>query len=89
MNIPKGGRGHKVPYESKVKKIPEPILDEVEKLIDRFYSQEPIPESLDRDKLIQLAQNVLLENKTRKLSTKGCFERFLQSICSDKSIRLQ
>lgn len=36
MLLPKGGRGHKVPYETRIIRVPAPVLDEVEAIANRY-----------------------------------------------------
>lgn len=92
MHVYKGGRGVKAPYKSKVVRVPEPILGEVERLIECFYSQ--IPNSVENNRLIQAdeavfrAREILTKNQTSKRSTKVCLEKLLQSLYGDKSINL-
>ena len=90
MHIPKGGRGIKVPYNSKVVRVPEPILGEVQKLIDGFYSEI----SLDSNRMVEAgeaitkAREILDQNKISKRSTKICLEKLLQFLYSDNTINL-
>lgn len=90
MHVYKGGRGIKAPYSSKVVRIPEPILGNVEKLIDSFYSNNSIEDKklVTPDKAIELAKDILAQNQTSKRSTKVCLEKLLQSLYGDKSINL-
>jgi regulator of replication initiation timing len=34
---PKGGRGHTVPYRSHSLKVPEPVLEQVREMVDRYH----------------------------------------------------
>jgi chromosome segregation ATPase len=34
---PKGGRGHTVPYRSHSLKVPEPLLEQVREMVDRYH----------------------------------------------------
>jgi hypothetical protein len=91
MAIPKGGRGYKVSYNSKVMRIPEPILDEVNKLLDNFYNLDTDPlrnYQLDSDVALSEARKILEQNKTSKRSTKVCLEKLLQVIYADISLKL-
>jgi hypothetical protein len=36
MIQPRGGRGHKVPYEQTHVRVPLPVLDKVKRIIDRY-----------------------------------------------------
>ena len=87
----KGGRGVKAPYVSKVLRIPEPILDDVERLLENFYSgsDDPLKDySLDSTAATQQAREILERNKVSKRSTKHCLEKLLQVIYADISITL-
>lgn len=91
MSKYKGGRGVKAPYSSKVLRIPEPILDDVEKLLDNFYNgiDDPLKNySLDSTVATEQARQILEQNKTSKRSTKVCLEKLLQVIYADISINL-
>jgi hypothetical protein len=95
MNIHKGGRGIKAPYSSKVIRVPEPILSEVEKLVTSFYSQDckdcgqaNKKELVKSDNAIILAREILEQNKISKRSNKHCLEKLLQVLYNDKSINL-
>lgn len=91
MHKYKGGRGLKAPYTSKAVRIPSPILDDVEKMLDNFYNgiDDPIKNySLDSSVAIEQAKEILEQNKTSKRSTKVCLEKLLQVIYADISIKL-
>ena len=91
MNKHKGGRGVKAPYSSKVLRIPEPILEDVDRLLDNFYSGEDNPlknYSLDSTEATNQAKEILEQNKISKRSTKVCLEKLLQVIYADMSISL-
>lgn len=42
MNRPVGGRGKKAPYKTVVKRIPQPIEEKVEALIDNYINQSDV-----------------------------------------------
>jgi hypothetical protein len=91
MNKHKGGRGVKAPYSSKVLRIPEPILESVESLLDDFYNGADNPlknYSLDSTVATAQAKEILEQNKISKRSTKVCLEKLLQVIYADISIKL-
>ncbi len=91
MNKHKGGRGVKAPYSSKVIRIPEPIMDDVERLLEDFYSGSENPlrnYSLDSARAIEQAREIIDQNKVIKRSTKYCLEKLLQVIYADISITL-
>lgn len=99
MPINKGGRGKKSPYTTKVVRIPDPLLERVEKLVNEFYLNEKSSddESLLEDhnknnqnteKTINYALDILAQNKVSKKSTKYCLEKLLQVLYNDDSIKL-
>lgn len=91
MSKYKGGRGLKAPYESKTVRVPLPILDDVNRLLDNFYSgiDNPLKNySLDSTVAIEQAREILEHNKIGKRSTKHCLEKLLQTIYADISIKL-
>lgn len=99
MPINKGGRGKKSPYATKVVRIPDPLLQRVEELVNDFYSNE---KSTDDQSVLQnhiefkqdipsareYALNILTQNKVSKKSTKYCLEKLLQVLYNDDSINL-
>ena len=99
MPINKGGRGKKSPYTTKVVRIPDPILERVEKLANDFYLNEkstggtPVLEDHkeikhNTEKSINHALDILAQNKVSKKSTKYCLEKLLQVLYDDDSIKL-
>lgn len=99
MPINKGGRGKKSPYTTKVVRIPDPILERVEKLVNEFYLNEkstgeiPVLENHkeiehNTEKSINHALDILAQNKVSKKSTKYCLEKLLQVLYDDDSIKL-
>jgi len=91
MNIHKGGRGIKAPYDSKVVRVPEPLLDKVNTLLDDFYNgtDNPLKDySLDSTIALEQAREILDHNKIGKRSTKICLEKLLQVIYADITLKL-
>jgi hypothetical protein len=91
MDKHKGGRGVKAPYTSRTVRVPDPIREQVLKVIDSFYSEEVETKSsnvLETDEAIVKARQILIQNKTSKRSTQYCLEKLLQVIYSDSSINL-
>jgi hypothetical protein len=86
MEVHKGGRGKKAPYSTKVVRIPEPILDKVDKLVTSFYSVETPLEytSVNLQEAIEKAREILLSKKSAKIS----LEKLLQVLYNNKSIKL-
>jgi hypothetical protein len=99
MPINKGGRGKKSPYTTKVVRIPDPLLQRVEELVNDFYSQEKstddksvLENHIELNQNIEASKNyaldILAQNKVSKKSTKYCLEKLLQVLCNDDSIKL-
>jgi len=99
MPINKGGRGKKSPYPTTVKRIPDPLLERVEELINDFYSDEkstddqsvlknPLTNLKSIDESVTHALDILTQNKISKKSTKHCLEKLLQVLYNDDSIKL-
>ena len=87
----RGGRGNKVPWKSKVLRVPEPILEQVEGIIEDFYSPSNSVEKkglIKPDQAVLIAKEILVKNQTSKKSTKTCLEKLLQELYEDKSIIL-
>ena len=79
MNKPVGGRGQKAPYETRVMRVPEPIADIVQSLIDGYRNQvldnnsngnssNEAVKILTLNELIVLAKSVLRSKKSAKHS---------------------
>lgn len=99
MGIYKGGRGKKAPYPTKVIRVPDPLVSQVEKMVTDLYSDE---KSTDDKSVLQnhiefnqntehgkkSALDILAQNKISKKSTKYCLEKLLQVLYNDNSINL-
>ena len=73
MPINKGGRGKKADYETKVIRVPLPIVGEVETLIECFRDDlldEPFREDRSLDEAMIIASNILKSKKSAKESIK-------------------
>lgn len=91
MDKHKGGRGIKAPYASRTVRVPDPIREQVDKVIESFYNEAVGTEGnniLQADEAIVKARQILVTNKTSKRSTQYCLEKLLQVIYSDSSIKL-
>ncbi len=91
MDKHKGGRGVKAPYTSRTVRVPDPIREQVIRVIDSFYSEdvETVNNNiLQVDEAIVKAKQILVSNKISKRSTQICLEKLLQVIYSDSSIKL-
>lgn len=78
----KGGRGHKAPYETTHIRVPVPIKEEVDKLVNKykecvlqgdkvdinFSSVQSDLISITPDDAIQIAQSILKQKKSAKAS---------------------
>jgi hypothetical protein len=67
MPKPVGGRGLKAPYTTTHVRTPEPVKADVERLIDDFHSGNS-GRYVNRDELIALCDEILLQNKSAKKS---------------------
>jgi hypothetical protein len=99
MPINRGGRGRKSPYATKVVRIPDPLLERVENLVNDFYDNEKSTEdksvledhsefNQNKEESINYALDILAQNKISKKSTKYCLEKLLQVLYNDNSINL-
>lgn len=86
MEVQKGGRGKKAPYSTKVVRVPEPVLSEVEKLVTSFYSVETRLEDIpvNLPEAIEKAREILLLKKSARVS----LEKLLQVLYNDKTVKL-
>ena len=99
MPINNGGRGKKSPYTTKVVRIPDPLLERVEELVNDFYLNEKstddksvlenhIEINQNTEESINHALDILAQNKVSKKSTKYCLEKLLQVLYNNDSIKL-
>lgn len=82
MNKPKGGRGHKAPYETTHVRIPVPILEEVERLKQRYHSEdpnEPVNLVTSFEEAIILAKGILTQKKSARVSLEKLLTALYQS----------
>lgn len=65
MAVNKGGRGLKAPYDTTHVRVPMPIKDKVQQLIDDYKNGVDSPDSeiLDIENAINLAKNILKNKK--------------------------
>jgi hypothetical protein len=86
MNMPKGGRGVKAPYETVVIRVPKPIESDILETVQSYRdgSYKPVTSNLDKDKMIGLAKSILSEKKSAKIS----LTKLLQVLLEDKEINL-
>ena len=73
---PKGGRGKTAPYKTTHLRVPEPIKDRIQSLIDDYrenlLNQEPIPQEKDSTQVIAVLREALTlpDNTEEKIKTK-------------------
>jgi hypothetical protein len=86
MNIPKGGRGVKAPYETVVIRVPKPIEPDILELVQSYRdgSHKPVTSNLDKQQLLDTANKILSQKKSAKLS----IEKLLQILLEDNEIKL-
>jgi hypothetical protein len=86
MNMPKGGRAVKAPYQTVVIRVPKPIESDILEIIQSYRdgSQKLVTSNLDKDKMIELAKSILSEKKSAKIS----LTKLLQVLLEDKEINL-
>lgn len=76
MPIYKGGRGKKAPYESKTVRIPLPLEEKVNQLIQEFHDGRSSDDSSNSlvnhlakiDEAISIAKDILKSKKSAKIS---------------------
>lgn len=78
MSVWKGGRGVKAPYESTHVRVPLPVKEKVEAIIQAFKDGEVQEQQskLSDDEMIDIAKNILKHKKSAKIS----LETFLRTI---------
>jgi hypothetical protein len=82
MPINKGGRGKKADYETKVIRIPLPIVGEVEKIIDSYHKGVSVNDSTEFKTLeesIMIASTILKSKKSAKESIKKLLQVLYKS----------
>lgn len=81
MPINKGGRGKKADYESKVIRVPLPIIGEVETLIQCFHDDlldKPFSDNRSLGEAITIAQSILKSKKSAKESVRKLLQVLYQ-----------
>jgi hypothetical protein len=84
MPINKGGRGKKADYESKVIRVPLPIIGEVENLIENFHNDlssntlAVSTDSISLESAIEIATNILKSKKSAKESVRKLLQVLYQ-----------
>lgn len=74
-NKPVGGRGKKAPYRTKIMRIPEPLKEEVQCLIDNYRDSLIVNKNqnnqtilLTKEKLIKEIELIVKKRKSAKVS---------------------
>ena len=97
---PKGGRGHKAPYKTKIMRVPEPIAYRLEELCD-IYRQASLQgnwdgidgdllvsttplDRLDKNQAMEEAKKILKQKKSARVS----LEKLLQVLYGNDEIKL-
>lgn len=87
----KGGRGNKAPYESTHVRVPLPIKDKVESIINEFKNtgevkteQKIESDFVDFDKAVEIAKSILVSKKSAKVS----LQKLLTGIYGFKDIEI-
>lgn len=75
MAKPKGGRGHKAPYESTHVRVPEPIKAEVDRLVSGYRESKQV-KAVELEEVKALALEVLRQKKSARVS----LEKLLTSL---------
>lgn len=83
MAVCKGGRGIKAPYKTTHVRIPIDIKERVEYLSQAFKEGSLSNESISLDEAIEVAEGILKENRSLKLSMEN-----LLTVIYGKSISL-
>jgi hypothetical protein len=84
MPINKGGRGKKADYESKVIRVPLPIIGEVENLIENFHNDlssntlAVSTDSISLESAIEIGANILKSKKSAKESVRKLLQVLYQ-----------
>lgn len=60
MNKPVGGRGKKAPYETQVIRVPEPIVNQVEQLIENYRTAVVNNEEIEIEQKSNFHTNITL-----------------------------
>jgi hypothetical protein len=84
MPINKGGRGKKADYESKVIRVPLPIIGEVENLIENFHNDlssntlAVSTDSISLESAIEIGANIVKSKKSAKESVRKLLQVLYQ-----------
>jgi len=77
MLKPVGGRGKKLPFESKTKRIPEPLEGQVDEIVNEFYRREfqvsKLPVNLEE--ALEVSKQVIKQKKGARDSIKALLRK--------------
>jgi hypothetical protein len=85
MNIPKGGRGKKAPYETTIIRVPVPLVESIERQVNEYRefvvngTQPPYP-AINLEVALIHAKQILKQKKSAKVS----LEKLLQVLYGDE-----
>lgn len=70
MAVNKGGRGVKAPYETTHIRVPVPIKDKVQQIIDDYKNDidSSADDIMDYQQALELAKNIISQKKSAKIS---------------------
>lgn len=76
MTVWKGGRGVKADYKSTHVRVPLPVKEKVEAIINAFKEGVVEESQLSEEEMLEIAKNILKQKKSAKIS----LEAFLKTI---------
>lgn len=84
MSVNKGGRGVKAPYETTHVRVPVPIKDKVQQIIDDYKNgiSSNDDELVDYQQALDLAKQILSQKKSAKIS----LQKLLTGIYSKETV---
>ena len=89
-NKPVGGRGLKAPYETKTIRVPVPVVEAVENVIDRYRGEGVVMDfcnsTLTAQEALKKARLIYKSREGRTKSAKSSMEKLLQVIYGDEFI---
>ena len=100
-NKPVGGRGHKVPYQSRTVRVPEPIIEQIQTICDTYRKAvlkghlkniKEQEESKPNQSINRLTKNEAIQEAKKiirqKKSLRISLEKFLRILYEDNKIKL-
>jgi hypothetical protein len=82
MAVNKGGRGLKAPYDTTHVRVPVPIKDKVQQIIDDYKNgtNSEASDTMEYEQVLELAKTILSQKKSAKVS----LEKLLTGIYNKK-----